>query len=126
MITGLDHIHIVSGNVEEMIKYFATVFDGQVLSRGESRGFPLVRMDVKGAPISILGTNAGSGQLHPGQGLRGLDHFGFKVQNLEETVASLKSKGAKFVIEPTTTPSGIKIAFIEGPEGIRIELVERD
>ncbi len=126
MITGLDHIHIVSGNVEEMIKYFENVFEGRVISRGESRGFPLVRMDVYGAPISILGTNPGPGQLEPGKGLRGLDHFGFKVKNLEETVASLKNKGAKLVIEPTTTPSGIKIAFIEGPEGIRIELVERD
>lgn len=126
MITGLDHVHIVSGNVEEMIKYFERIFEGRVLSRGESRGFPLVRMDVYGAPISILGTEPGTGQLQPGRGLRGLDHFGFKVKNLEETAAALKRKGANFVIEPTTTPSGIKIAFIEGPEGIRIELVERD
>ncbi|MGB9699761.1 MAG: VOC family protein [Thermodesulfobacteriota bacterium] len=126
MIIGLDHVHIISGNVEEMIKYFERVFEGRVLSRGESRGFPLVRMDVYGAPISILGTEPGTGQLEPGKGLRGLDHFGFKVKNLEETVADLKSKGAKFTIEPTITPSGIKIAFVEGPEGIRIELVERD
>lgn len=126
MITGLDHVHIVSGHVEEMIRYFEKVFEGRVVSRGESRGFPLVRMDVYGAPISILGTNPGTEQLQPGKGWRGLDHFGFKVKNMEETVAGLKRKGAKFVIEPTTTPAGIKIAFLEGPEGIRIELVERD
>lgn len=126
MITGLDHIHLLSGQVEEMIGYFAKVFEGKVVARGELRGFPMVRMDVYGAPISILGTDPVAGQLEPGKGKKGLDHFGFKVKNLEETVKILKARGAKFSVEPTTTPSGIKIAFIEGPEGIRIELVERD
>jgi catechol 2,3-dioxygenase-like lactoylglutathione lyase family enzyme len=126
MITGLDHIHLISGQVEGMVSYFEKVFDGKVVSRGEFRGFPMVRMDVYGAPISILGTEPEAGQLQPGKGSKGLDHFGFKVKNLEETVQTLKARGAKFSVEPTTTPSGIKIAFIEGPEGIRIELVERD
>lgn len=125
MIIGLDHVHLISGNVEEMVAYFEKVFDGKVVSRGESRGFPLIRMDVYGAPISILGTEPGAAQLQPGKGQRGLDHFGFRVKDLEDTVADLKRKGAKFTIEPTLLPSGIKIAFIEGPEGIRIELVER-
>lgn len=126
MITGLDHIHIICGNMEEAVQYFEKVFDGWVVSRSEMRGFPLIRMDVKGATLALLGTEPKAGQLTPGKGNRGLDHFGFKVKDLEQTAQDLKKRGAKFSIEPTVTPSGIKIAFIEGPEGIRIELVERD
>lgn len=40
MITGLDHIHIICGNMEEAVQYFEKVFDGRVVSRSEMRGFP--------------------------------------------------------------------------------------
>ncbi len=92
MITGLDHIHIICGNMEEAVQYFEKVFDGRVVSRSESRGFPLIRMDVKGAPLALLGTEPKAGQLTPGKGNRGLDHFGFKVKDLEQTAQDLKKK----------------------------------
>ncbi len=126
MITGLDHIHIMSANPEVMVQYFEKMLDGRVISRIDSRGFPLIRLDVHGVPVAVLGTDPKSGQLVPGKGSKGLDHFGFKVKNLDPTAEELKKKGVKFTVEPTVTPWGIKIAFIEGPEGIRIELVERD
>ncbi len=54
------------------------------------------------------------------------DHRGFKLKNMEETIAELKKKGVKVTSGPGVTAAGLKFAFIEGPEGIRIELVERD
>jgi hypothetical protein len=47
------------------------------------------------------------------------------VDNLQETAAELKRRGAEFVSEPRTVRPGLKIAFIRGPENIRIELLER-
>lgn len=126
MITGLDHVHVICGDVEEAVKYFKKVFEGQEISRGEIRGFPMVRVDVKGVIVALMGTEPGSGQLAPGKGSRGLDHFGFKVKDLEKTVEDLKKRGAKFSIGPSVSPGGVKYAFVEGPESIRIELVERD
>jgi catechol 2,3-dioxygenase-like lactoylglutathione lyase family enzyme len=126
MITGLDHIHYVSNNMEEMVKYFESIFGGKEISRGEARGYPMIRMDVFGVTISFLGTDSGAKQLEPGKGLRGLDHIGFKVKNMDETLEELKKKGVKILLGPIATPAGVKIAFIGGPEGIRIELVEMD
>ncbi len=126
MITGLDHIHVICGNVEEAVKYFEKVFDGWETSRGEVRGYPMIRMEVKGVPISVMGTDAKAGRLVPGKGDRGLDHFGFRVKELEKTVEDLKKRGAKFSVGPSVSTAGVKFAFVEGPEGIRIELVERD
>jgi catechol 2,3-dioxygenase-like lactoylglutathione lyase family enzyme len=125
MITGLDHIHIMSSNTEEAVQYFEKMLDGRVISRIDSRGFPLIRLDVHGVPVAVLGTDKAD-QLVVGKGSKGLDHFGLKVKNLEQTAQDLKKKGVKFSVEPTVTPWGLKMAFIEGPEGIRIELVERD
>jgi catechol 2,3-dioxygenase-like lactoylglutathione lyase family enzyme len=101
------------------------MLDGRVISRIDSRGFPLIRLDVHGVPVAVLGTDKAD-QLVVGKGSKGLDHFGLKVKNLEQTAQDLKKKGVKFSVEPTVTPWGLKMAFIEGPEGIRIELVERD
>jgi len=53
------------------------------------------------------------------------DHIGFSVDNLDQTVARLKKDGVKVTDEPRSVQGGkIKYAFIEGPDHVRIELVE--
>ena len=39
--------------------------------------------------------------------------------------AALRARGARFVVEPHSPRPGLKIAFLEGPEKLRIELLER-
>ncbi len=58
------------------------------------------------------------------KGRRVLDNFGFRVKDLEGLVKELKKKGARFEVDLSEGGGGIKYAFLEGPEGIRIELVE--
>jgi len=52
------------------------------------------------------------------------DHIGFSVDNLDETIARLKKDGVTVTAEPSTVLGKLKIAFIEGPDKVRIELVE--
>ncbi len=125
MIIGMDHVHILCGDVEAAVKYFEDMFEGKVESRVESKGFPLIRMDVKGVPISLSGTDPQAGILEARKGTRGLDHIAFKVKDLFETAEFLKKKGAKFSIAPSVNVRGVKAAFVEGPDGIHIELLER-
>ncbi len=125
MIDGLDHLHFLCKDVEKSVKFFEDVFGGKVETRGELRGFPMIRMYVNGVFLNIMGTDPKAGMLEVGKGSRGLDHFGFRVKGLEKTVEELKKKGAKISAGPGVTPAGVKFAFIDGPEGIRIELVER-
>ena len=50
--------------------------------------------------------------------------------NVDSTVTALKAKNIKVTTEPRplVLPSGtaMRLAFIEGPGGVRIELVQRD
>ncbi|MEK6288843.1 MAG: VOC family protein [Acidobacteriota bacterium] len=56
---------------------------------------------------------------------RVVDHVGFSVDNLAETLEKLRKDGVKVTDEIKTAAGGkIKYAFIEGPDKIRIELVE--
>src|SRR5215467_1421272 len=51
------------------------------------------------------------------------DHIGFSVDNLRQTLDRLKKDGVKVTDGPQSGAGG-KYAFIEGPDHIRIELVE--
>ncbi len=56
---------------------------------------------------------------------RVVDHVGFSVDNLAEALERMRSEGVKVTDEIRSLAGGkIKFAFIEGPDNIRIELVE--
>jgi hypothetical protein len=56
---------------------------------------------------------------------RVVDHVGFSVDNLTEALEKLRLGGVKVTDEIKSAAGGkIKYAFIEGPDKIRIELVE--
>lgn len=54
-----------------------------------------------------------------------LVHLAFQVDNLEETIASLTTKGIQITDGPTTTSSGSRFIFIDAPDGYEVELIER-
>lgn len=121
-----DHVHLRSPDPLKTARWYHRMFGARILETPQPSGPNRVDLDFNGLMVFVAGA------LPPGeelQGLRdphyGLDHFGFKVENLEEAVTELKSKGVEFVVEPRTAPSGVRIAFVRGPEDVRIELVER-
>ena len=96
---------------------------GGVIIRGPSR------IDVKlgGANVFIAPVTAGDGVNSPPlTPYQGLDHFGLTVKDIDAVAAEIKGKGVEFTKEPTTIRPGVRICFIRGPQGISIELLERD
>ncbi len=57
---------------------------------------------------------------------QGLDHFGLTVSGIDAIAAELKAKGAEFTLEPHTIRPGLRICFLRGPQGVSVELLERD
>ena len=55
----------------------------------------------------------------------GLEHIGFTVKDLDTTIAGLREKGADIAIGPLTRDAGTYLAFVRGPEGIMVELVQQ-
>ena len=54
-----------------------------------------------------------------------VDHFGLRVDDMDDAVAELKRRGAQFTLEPRTIRPGVRIAFVQAPDNVRIELLER-
>lgn len=121
-----DHLHIQSTDPHAVAEYFQTMFAAKAVEGVTYDGRLRIDLDLNGFPIFIFKIEAGE-DVPPSLPVRhlGLDHFGLIVDNLEETAAELKSRGAEFVMEPRTIKPGQKIAFIRGPENVRIELLER-
>ncbi|MFH1560250.1 MAG: VOC family protein [Chloroflexota bacterium] len=121
-----DHIHLRSPDPLKTAQWYERMFGARIIETPQPSGANRVELDLNGLVILVAGALSPGEEL---QGLKsshyGLDHFGLKVENLEEAAAELKSKGVEFTMEPRTTPTGLKIAFVRGPEDVRIEVVEK-
>ena len=120
-----DHIHLFTRDPEGMANYFESMLGAEVI-RSSPGGQPRIDLKLGGANIFILDVSgnpkAVEGAAHP---YRGLDHFGLSVTDIDKVCDELKAKGAKFTRGPETIRPGTRIAFIEGPEGVSVELLER-
>ncbi|HEX5000702.1 MAG TPA: VOC family protein [Terriglobia bacterium] len=57
---------------------------------------------------------------------RVIDHIALSVEGLDKAVAQLESEGVKVTQRPQTALNGLmRSAFVEGPDGTEIEIVER-
>lgn len=56
----------------------------------------------------------------------GLTHLALNIKNLNEKIKNLQSHGFKLINQPRKSENGsVLVAFVEGPEGLLIELVEQ-
>lgn len=122
-----DHIHLRSRQPEEMAQYFERIFDAKIIKSVQSDGFVRTDLDIEGLRIFIAPAAADADlAASPPDPHLGLDHFGFRVDNLDATVAELKSRGAVMAAEPRTIRPGVRVAFVRAPDDVRIELLQRD
>ena len=56
--------------------------------------------------------------------LQGASHLAFKVDDIEQAYESLISKGGKELNPPVQESPGVKVCYLQDPEGNWIELVE--
>ena len=121
-----DHIHLRTPNPEAMAQWFEQKLGAEVI-RTVQQGKTRIDLKLGGANIFIAPVEAGDGvNAPPVTPYRGLDHFGLAVSGIDTIVADLKKKGVEFTREPTTVRSGVRICFLRGPEGVSIELLDRD
>jgi len=56
----------------------------------------------------------------------GVDHFGLRVTgDFDRFCAALRGKDVAFSLDPTDFNETTRIAFIEAPDGVSVELVNR-
>ena len=121
-----DHIHVRSRDVRKTAEYYRDMFDAEIVESIQSDGKPRTDLDLNGLTIFIAAVpREATTPPAPVEPYVGLDHFGLRVENMDEAVAELKRRGATFTLEPRTIRPGVRIAFVQAPDNVRIELLER-
>jgi len=121
-----DHIHLRSPDPEATALWLERMLGAQVI-RSMQQGKPRIDLKLGGANIFIAPVAPGDGvNAAPVTPYQGLDHFGLSVKDIDAVAAELKKKGAEFTKDVHTPRPGIRICFIRGPQGVSIELLERD
>lgn len=121
-----DHIHLRTRDPEATARYYHEMFGAKIIESVQSDGQKRIDLDINGLTLFIARVSddddVSSG---PSEPYLGLDHFGLRVDDLDEAAVELKQKGAEFTVEPFVLRPGLKIAYVRAPDNVRIELLER-
>ena len=104
----LKHIHVNSADPDKTVAFWTDILGLSTWSHDSLKGVSTLGVLILIASGAPSGPSSGSA----------IDHIGFKVPDLQPFISKLANTSYK-----TTQPSGDQL-MIEGPDGIRIELVE--
>ena len=123
-VTKLLHTRMRVSDMEQTIHFYTSVLGLEVLERKVSpRGSHLAFLKVPNSEELIeLTSFPPSG---PVKVQEDLVHLAFQVESLDDTIASLRTKGVTVTDGPTRSSSGSRFIFIDAPDGYEIELIER-
>ena len=125
----INHIHLKAPDPRRTAEWDATAFNFKIVG-DETRVFGdrFVRCvsEDGGLAVNISGARTGE-RLGPGDASAhfGLEHFGFDSDDLEADIRRLETLGARLLEGPIQVPKGPRIAFLQGPDDTRLELIQR-
>jgi catechol 2,3-dioxygenase-like lactoylglutathione lyase family enzyme len=116
---GLHHVHLRAPDPAATLGWYKQRFGGETAKLKD-------RLDgLKYTGVWLLVTR---GDAAPSEG-HAIDHIGWRTSNLAEKALQLKAQDVKFTTEPRplklASGTMVNFAYLEGPSGAKIELVQR-
>jgi catechol 2,3-dioxygenase-like lactoylglutathione lyase family enzyme len=116
---GLHHVHLRGPDPAAVLAWYKDKFGGET---AKMKG----RLDgLKYTDVWIL---VQRGDAVPSEG-HAVDHIGWRTPNLDAKTKELKAQNVKFTTEPRplklASGAMVNFAYLEGPDGAKIELVQR-
>ena len=123
---GFDHVHLVSRNPQAAAQWYADKLGGEIVRNAEVRGAPQIYVSFGGFIVIVRGERPDE-SAHDRTSLNwGIDHFGVRVKgDFDGFCSDLKRKGVTFSMEPKDFNPTTRIAFIDAPDGVSVELLNR-
>ena len=125
---SINHVHIRSSDPQASASWYEKHFGAKKLwEREVMPGTVTISMEVGGpVRLNISSKPEGSSDARGVAELNrlGLEHFGFDVLDLQSDLERLEAAGIRVVLPLTQVSSGTRLAYIEGPDDVLIELVQ--
>ena len=123
---GFDHVHLVAKDPRATARWYVDKLGGEIVRDIEVRGAPQVYVSFNGFIVIVRGQRPNETVHDKGRLEWGVDHFGLRVNgDFDGFCTGLKGKGVTFSLEPTDFNPTTRIAFINAPDGVSIELLDR-
>jgi catechol 2,3-dioxygenase-like lactoylglutathione lyase family enzyme len=116
MAFQLNHVHLKSKDPKQTAQFYVDNLGATLVSEIGTRGY---RLNLHGLMINL--TTFVEDQKR--QQAYGMEHFAIDTDDLDSTVKNLKASGAR-VLEEMVSSTGRRICFLEGPDGVQLELIE--
>jgi catechol 2,3-dioxygenase-like lactoylglutathione lyase family enzyme len=122
-----NHLHFRSGDPDAAAKFYCDNFGATITSERPLSTTKSIQLELGGRPLMTISGRAEGEDPVPGstEPRYGLDHFGFEVDDMDEAASHLRANGAHFICDPWTMPSGSTVCFIEAPDHVSVELIQR-
>ena len=123
---AFDHVHLISKDPDATAGWYVDKLRGEIVKSGMVRGAPQIYVSFGGPMVIVRGERTGETAAGKPALQFGVDHFGMRVRgDFNAFCAGLKSKGVTFSMEPTDINPATRIAFINAPDGVSVELLDR-
>ncbi|WP_164850557.1 VOC family protein [Sinorhizobium medicae] len=122
--TTLDHIHFRGTDPEAAANFYIDNLNASLVAKAPYPLGPGTRFQLQIGSLTLMldpVVDAGTKMGAPA----GIDHISFRVGDLDETLALMKARGVTVEREAYSPREGLKIAFIRGPDDLRVELMQR-
>ncbi len=128
MIKGLEHVALVTTDVERAARFFVEKLGFRETGRLETtHSGTIIFVSLGGAEVELFGNGKPRDPDAPPFGSEevGYRHIALLVDSVDEEYDRLKSLGVEFFMDPTTVESGLRLAFFKDPDGNPIELLQK-
>ncbi len=121
-----DHVHVYCSDLAASERWFIEGMGAELVRRRVVKDTPASDLRLGGMSILLRGAWPDEALGAAGPSRFGTDHLGLKVMDLAATAKELKRRGVEFEVEPYEISPGVHIAFVIGPDSLRIEVLQRD
>lgn len=123
---AFDHVHLVAKDPQATAAWYVDKLGGKIARSLNVKGAPQIYVSFGGFIVIVRGQRPAELATEK-PGLQwGVDHFGVRVKgDFDGFCERLRKKGVTFGLAPTDFNPTTRIAFIDAPDGVSVELLNR-
>ncbi len=117
MAFGTHHVHVKTRDPKQTMQFYVDHLGATLLADMGARGY---RVNLHGLQLNITGLiDSQRREQH-----YGIEHIAVDTDDYTGTLAQLRAKGVR-ILEALPPNNGRRVCFLEAPDGVQIEVIEK-
>jgi catechol 2,3-dioxygenase-like lactoylglutathione lyase family enzyme len=117
MTFGTHHVHVKTRDPKQTMQFYVDNLGATLIADMGARGY---RVNLHGLQLNITGLiDTQRREQH-----YGLEHIAVDTDDYSGTLAQFRAKGVR-ILEELPPNNGRRVCFLEAPDGVQIEVIEK-